>query len=87
MAKLPRYQRLGVKSVTPPDFDYANLREAKRFAQTVSQQVDRMNQFFVKEAEMEAKQRGLTMVEEQGAQTILKQFTGEKRPTTVVPQK
>ena len=86
MAKLPRYQRLGVKSVTPPDFDYANLREAKRFAQTVSQQVDRMNQFFVKEAEMEAKQRGLTMVEEQGAQTILKQFTGEKRPTTVVQQ-
>jgi len=86
MAKLPRYQRLGVKSVTPPDFDYANLREAKRFAQTVSQQVDRMNQFFVKEAEMEAKQRGLTMVEEQGAQTILKQFTGEKRPTTIVQQ-
>jgi hypothetical protein len=86
MAKLPRYQRLGVKSELPPDFDYANLRESRRFAQTVSQQVDRMNQFFAKEAELQARQSGLAAVEEQGARTILKQFTGEKRPSTIAQQ-
>ena len=86
MAKLPRYQRLGVRSELPPDFDYANLRESRRFAQTVSQQVDRMNQFFAKEAELQARQSGLAAVEEQGARTILKQFTGEKRPSTIAQQ-
>jgi hypothetical protein len=83
MAKLPRYQNVGVKPLAPPDFDYANLRESARFAQTLSQQVDRMNSFIAKEAEREAEQRGLSMVQEEGAQQVLKKFSGDKKPFTV----
>jgi len=83
MAKLPRYQNVGVKPLAPPDYDYANLRESARFARTLSQQVDRMNTFIAKEAEREAEQRGLAMVQEEGAQQVLKKFTGDKKPFTV----
>ncbi len=83
MAKLPRYQNVGVKPLAPPDYDYANLRESARFARTLSQQVDRMNTFIAKEAEREAEQRGLTMVQEEGAQQVLQKFSGDKKPFTV----
>jgi hypothetical protein len=83
MAKLPRYQNVGVKPLAPPDYDYANLRESARFARTLSQQVDRMNTFIAKEAEREAEQRGLSMVQEEGAQQVLQKFSGDKKPFTV----
>ena len=83
MAKLPRYQNVGVKPLAPPDYDYANLRESARFATTLSQQVDRMNTFIAKEAEREAEQRGLSMVQEEGAQQVLQKFSGDKKPFTV----
>jgi len=82
MAKLPRYQNVGIKPIQQPDYDYANLRESARFASTVSKQIDRMNSFIVREAEIQGKQRGLSMVQEEGAQEVLKKFSGDKQPFT-----
>ena len=83
MAKLPRYQRLGVEPAKPPQFDYANLREGVRLGQTISQQVDRMSSFLYRQEAAEAERRGIARVDEAGAEQTLAQLAAAGGPTNI----
>lgn len=83
MARLPRYQRLGVRSRQISDIDYAGLREQAALGQTISAEFARMGEFvFERGAEM-AEQEGLKAVKEQGALPILERINQAGGPTTI----
>jgi hypothetical protein len=80
MAQLPRYQRLGLQTRQPGNIDFADTREQARYAQTLSQQLDRMSEFaFKKSAEM-AVERGQERVREEGALPTLEAIEAKGGP-------
>lgn len=83
MARLPRYQRLGVRTRQPTSIDFAGIREEARFGQTISQQFDRMADFAFKMAAQEAEKRGVERIREEGAQPILEQLRAQGGPKTI----
>lgn len=67
MAQLPRYQRLGLQTRQPGNIDFADVREQARYADTLSQQLNRMSDFAFKKASEMAVERGQERVREEGA--------------------
>jgi len=67
MARLPRYQRIGLTARQPVSLDFAAAREEARLGQTISQQLDRMSEFAFRRAAEEAERRGEERVREEGA--------------------
>jgi hypothetical protein len=67
MAQLPRYQRLGLQTRQPGNIDFADIREQARYADTLSQQLNRMSDFAFKKASEMAVERGQERVREEGA--------------------
>lgn len=67
MARLPRYQRIGLTARQPRPLDFAAAREEARLGQTISQQLDRMSEFAFRRAAEEAERRGEERVREEGA--------------------
>lgn len=45
MARLPRYQESGLISADIPRMDFANIREATAYSQTITQSLDKLSQF------------------------------------------
>jgi hypothetical protein len=83
MALLPRYQRIGLQVRQPQQMDFAAAREQARFAQTISEQVDRMSDFAFKEAAQAAELRGQERVREEGALPTLETLREAGGPTTI----
>ena len=67
MARLPRYQRIGLTARQPVSLDFAAAREEAQLGQTISQQLDRMSEFAFRRAAEEAERRGEERVREEGA--------------------
>ncbi len=80
MARLPRYQRLGVRTRQPQDVDFAGYREQARSAQALSNAVEQMSGFLYKQAQVEAQERGLERVRNEGAQPLLEAMQAQGGP-------
>ena len=83
MARRPRYQRVGVGLDRPAQADFAGLRETAAAATNISRQIDRMGQFLFKEEARKAEQRGKQMVQDLGAQPVLKDLAKKGGPTNI----
>ena len=83
MARLPRYQRLGVRSRQISDIDYAGLREQARSGQTMSAEFAKMGEFVFERGKEKAQQEGAKAVREQGAMPILEKINELDRPLTI----
>lgn len=57
MARLPRYQESGLISADIPRMDFANIREATAYSQTITQSLDRLSQFAFGKVREEQEQR------------------------------
>jgi len=87
MARLPTYQRLGVRSAQPANVDFANFRENVRFGQTISQTVDQMSDFLYREQIKKDEQQAGEIVREMGAQPVLGKLRAAGGPTTAGERK
>ena len=83
MARLPRYQRLGVRSRQISDIDYAGLREQARLGETISTEFAKMGEFVFQRGKEKAEQEGAKAVREQGAMPILEKINELDRPLTI----
>lgn len=83
MARLPRYQRLGVQTRQPRDIDYAGTREAVRYSGAVSEALGKMSSFLAEQGAQEAKRRGLERVRTEGASETLEQIQAQGGPRTI----
>lgn len=80
MARLPRYQRLGVRTRQPQGVELAGYREQARSAQAMSSAVEQMSGFLYKQAQVEAQERGLERVRSEGAQPLLEAMQEQGGP-------
>ena len=80
MARLPRYQKLGVRDRQPQRISYAGFSEQARAGQAMSQAFGQMSDFLYKRAQTEAVTAGLEQVREQGAQPLLEQMRAQGGP-------
>lgn len=80
MARLPRYQRIGLTARQPRPLDFAAAREEAKLGQTISQQLDRMSDFAFKRAAEEAERRGEERVREEGALPTLEAIREQGGP-------
>jgi len=80
MAQLPRYQRLGLQTRQPGNIDFADTREQARYADTLSQQLNRMSDFAFKKASEMAVERGQERVREEGALPTLEAIEAKGGP-------
>ena len=80
MARLPRYQRLGVTARQPRSIDFAGFREEANVGMAMSQTFDQMSKFLYERAGEEAQQRGLERVRTEGAQPILEELRMQGGP-------
>ena len=83
MARLPRYQPLGVRPAAPAQLDRADVRETARMVDTVQQNIGRMSDFIYRRQVEQAERRGQQAVEEQGARPILARIEEAGGPTTI----
>lgn len=83
MAKLPRYQPLGVRPAAPAQLDRADVRETARAVDAVTQSIDKMGDFIYRRQAAKAAERGKQAVEEQGARPILARIDEAGGPTTI----
>jgi hypothetical protein len=80
MAKLPRYQRLGIRDRQPQNIDFASYREQAGASMAMSQTFDQMSQFLYRQSAEEAEQRGLERVRTEGAQPVLEALQDQGGP-------
>jgi hypothetical protein len=80
MARLPRYQKLGVRDRQPQRISYAGFSEQARAGQAMSQAFGQMSDFLYKRAQTEAVDAGLQRVREEGAQPLLEQMQAQGGP-------
>jgi hypothetical protein len=80
MAKLPRYQRLGIRDRQPQNIDFASYREEAGASMAMSQTFDQMSQFLYRQSAEEAEQRGLERVRTEGAQPVLEALQDQGGP-------
>ena len=83
MAKLPRYQRLGVRARQPQNIDFAGFREQANVGTTISRSFDQMSDFLYKTAAQEAEKRGIDRLRTEGAQPILEALRAQGGPRGV----
>ncbi len=80
MARIPRYQRLGVRTRQPQNIDFAGFREEANAAQSLSRSFDQMSGFLSKTAAKEAERSGIERVRTEGAQPILEAIRDQGGP-------
>ncbi len=80
MARLPRYQRLGVKARQPQSIDFAGFREQANVGTAISRSFDQMSEFLYKTAAQEAEKRGVERLRTEGAQPILEAMRQQGGP-------
>lgn len=80
MAKLPRYQRLGIRDRQPQNIDFASYREQAGASMAMSRTFDQMSQFLYRQSAEEAEQRGLERVRTEGAQPVLEALQDQGGP-------
>lgn len=83
MAKLPRYQRLGVRARQPQNIDFAGFREQANVGTAISRSFDQMSDFLYKTAAQEAEKRGIDRLRTEGAQPILEALRAQGGPKGV----
>jgi hypothetical protein len=71
MARLPRYQRAGVRTRQPQAIEFAGIREQAQLGQQISRSFDEMSQFLYKTGAEEAERRGIERIRTEGAQPVL----------------
>lgn len=80
MARLPRYQRLGVRARQPQSIDFAGFREQANVGTAISRSFDQMSEFLYKTAAQEAEKRGIERLRTEGAQPILEAMRQQGGP-------
>ena len=83
---LPKYQKTGIKVRQPSGMDFADAREAARFGQTLSAELDRMSDFAFREGEKLAVRRGQERVRQEGAVPVLTALQQQEGPRTIAQQ-
>lgn len=86
MARLPRYQPLGVRPAAPAQLDRADVRETARAVGAVTQSINQMGDFLYRREAKKAEMRGQQAVEDQGARPILARIEEAGGPTTIAEQ-
>jgi hypothetical protein len=83
MARLPRYQRAGVRARQPQSIDFAGFREQAQLGEQVSRSFDQMSQFLYQTGAEEAERRGIERIRTEGAQPVLEALRDQGGPRTV----
>lgn len=83
MARLPRYQRAGVRTRQPQAIEFAGLREQAQLGQQISRSFDQMSQFLYKTGAEEAERRGIERIRTEGAQPVLEALREQGGPRTI----
>lgn len=83
MARLPRYQRAGVRTRQPQAIEFAGIREQARLGQQISRSFDEMSQFLYKTGAEEAERRGIERIRTEGAQPVLEALREQGGPRTI----
>ena len=83
MAILPRYQRLGIVDRQPTQTDFADTREAAKLGLNISQQVNRMSDFAMKQGADDAKMRGEELIRTDGALPTLADIKSKGGPRSI----
>lgn len=83
MARLPRYQRAGVRARQPQSIDLAGFREQAQLGEQVSRSFDQMSQFLYQRGGEEAERRGIERIRTEGAQPVLEALSEQGGPRTV----
>lgn len=83
MARLPRYQRAGVRTRQPQAIEFAGIREQAQLGQQISRSFDEMSQFLYKTGAEEAERRGIERIRTEGAQPVLEALREQGGPRTI----
>ena len=83
MARLPRYQRAGVRTRQPQAIEFAGLREQAQLGQQISRSFDQMSQFLYQTGAEEAERRGIERIRTEGAQPVLEALREQGGPRTI----
>ena len=83
MARLPRYQRAGVRTRQPQAIEFAGIREQAQLGQQISRSFDQMSQFLYKTGAEEAERRGIERIRTEGAQPVLEALREQGGPRTI----
>jgi hypothetical protein len=83
MAILPRYQRLGIVDRQPTQTDFADTREAAKLGLNISQQVNRMSDFAMKQGADDARMRGEELIRTDGALPTLADIKSKGGPRSI----
>ena len=83
MARLPRYQRAGVRARQPQSIDLAGFREQAQLGEQVSRSFDQMSQFLYQTGAEEAERRGIERIRTEGAQPVLEALREQGGPRTI----
>ena len=83
MAILPRYQRLGIVDRQPTQTDFADTREAAKLGLNISQQVNRMSDFAMKQGADDATMRGEELIRTDGALPTLADIKSKGGPRSI----
>jgi hypothetical protein len=83
MARLPRYQRAGVRTRQPQAIEFAGIREQAQLGQQISRSFDQMSQFLYQTGAEEAERRGIERIRTEGAQPVLEALREQGGPRTI----